>query len=221
MNCLRPLITHVAVLLHGARVHHGFGHVVGQPAVGGAARLGQAVREQELRILDEAREPFLLQVARREVAQQHRDFPVLHQLVGEAGIAARDLLGDHREGLHLGCPARARCRRIPPARRACGCRSRRRPRGCSAAGGPPASCPIRAASCARMNGMTTSSTKARQLSRIMRCSSERPVVISPGGTCMDRRSHRPYPSTHAGVEPTTGLFIGAGLIRREKRVRRI
>ena len=39
---------------------------------------------------------------RRELAQQHRDFPVLHQLVGEPGIAARDLLGDQREGLHLG-----------------------------------------------------------------------------------------------------------------------
>src|SRR5207302_4072113 len=36
-----------------------------------------------------------------EVAQQHRDLPVLHQLVGEPGIAACDLLGDDREGLHL------------------------------------------------------------------------------------------------------------------------
>ena len=57
--------------------------------------------EQELRVVDEALEPFLLQVARREVAQQHRHFPVLHQLVGKPGIAARDLLGDEREGLHL------------------------------------------------------------------------------------------------------------------------
>ncbi len=58
--------------------------------------------EQELRVLDDARKPALLQMARREVAQQHRDLPDLHQLVGEAGIAARDLLGDDREGLHLG-----------------------------------------------------------------------------------------------------------------------
>ena len=90
-----------AVLLHRPGLHRGFRHVVGQPAVGGAARLGQAMREQELRVLDQALEPFLLQVARRQVAQQHRDLPVLHQLVGEAGIAARDLLGDQREGLHL------------------------------------------------------------------------------------------------------------------------
>jgi hypothetical protein len=40
-------------------------------------------------------------MARREVAQQHRDLPVLHQLVGEPGVAARDLLRDDREGLHL------------------------------------------------------------------------------------------------------------------------
>src|SRR5262245_64617956 len=58
--------------------------------------------EQELRVLDDAREPALLQVARREIAQQHRDLPDLHQLVGEPGIAARDLLGDDREGLGLG-----------------------------------------------------------------------------------------------------------------------
>ena len=57
--------------------------------------------EQELRVLGEALEPDLLQVARREVAQQHRNLPVLHQLVGQAGIAARDFLGDEREGLHF------------------------------------------------------------------------------------------------------------------------
>ena len=90
-----------AVLLHGARLHGGFRHVVGQPSVGGAARLGQAVREQELRILDQTFEPFLLQMTRREVAQQHRDLPVLHQLVGKAGVPARDLLGDQRERAHL------------------------------------------------------------------------------------------------------------------------
>src|SRR5262245_31219499 len=60
------------------------------------------MREQELRIADEALEPFLLQVTRREVAQQHRNLPVLHQLVGKAGIAARDLLRDDGKGLHLG-----------------------------------------------------------------------------------------------------------------------
>ena len=57
--------------------------------------------EQELRILGEALEPDLLQVARREVAQQHRNLPVLHQLVGQTGIAAGDFLGDEREGLHF------------------------------------------------------------------------------------------------------------------------
>jgi hypothetical protein len=59
------------------------------------------VREQELRVLDQAFEPFLLQMTRREVAQQHRDFPVLHQLVGKARIPARDLLGDQRKRAHL------------------------------------------------------------------------------------------------------------------------
>ena len=91
-----------AVLLHRAGLHRGFRHVVGQPPVGGAARLGQAMGEQELRVLDDAREPALLQVARRQVAQQHRHLPDLHQLVGQPGIAARDLLGDDREGLRLG-----------------------------------------------------------------------------------------------------------------------
>ena len=42
------------------------------------------MREQELRVRDDAREPALLQMARREVAQQHGDFPHLHQLVGES-----------------------------------------------------------------------------------------------------------------------------------------
>ena len=50
---------------------------------------------------DQALEPLLLQVTRRQVAQQDRHLPVLHQLVGETGIAARDLLGDQREGPHL------------------------------------------------------------------------------------------------------------------------
>src|SRR5262249_48624382 len=70
-------------------------------AVGGAARLRQAVREQELRILHQPLEPFLLQVARRQTTQQHRYLPVLHQLVGEPGIAARDLFRDERKGLYL------------------------------------------------------------------------------------------------------------------------
>ena len=99
---LAPVDHPFLAVLHGAGLHRGLRHVVGQPAVGGAARLGQAVCEQELRILDQALEPFLLQMARREIAQQHRHLPVLHQLVGEPGIAARDLLGDQREGLHLG-----------------------------------------------------------------------------------------------------------------------
>jgi hypothetical protein len=91
----------LAVALDRAGLHRGFRHVVRQPPVRGAARLGQAVREQELRILDDAREPALLQVPRRQVAQQHRHFPDLHQLVGQPGIAARDLLGDERESLCL------------------------------------------------------------------------------------------------------------------------
>src|SRR5262249_7465268 len=70
---------------------------------GGAARLGEAVPQKELRVLDDAREPALLKMARREVAEQYRDLPDLHQLVGEPGIAARDLLGDERERLRLGC----------------------------------------------------------------------------------------------------------------------
>ncbi len=64
------------------------------------------MREQKLRIVDEPLEPFFLQMARRQIAQQHRDFPVLHQLVGEAGIAARDFFGDQREGLHLARPVK-------------------------------------------------------------------------------------------------------------------
>ena len=73
-----------AVLLHRAGLHRGFRHVVGQPAVGGAARLGQAMGEQKLRLGHQPLEPFFLQVPRRQIAQQHRHFPVLHQLVGEA-----------------------------------------------------------------------------------------------------------------------------------------
>ena len=60
------------------------------------------MRHQELRLGDQPLEPFLLQMLGRELAQQHRDLPVLHHLVGEAGIAARDFLGDQREGLDLG-----------------------------------------------------------------------------------------------------------------------
>ena len=57
--------------------------------------------EQKLRVLGEALEPDLLQVARREVAQQHRNLPILHQLVGQAGITARDFFGDERKRLHF------------------------------------------------------------------------------------------------------------------------
>ena len=147
MNCLRPLITHSLALLHGAGVHRGFRHVVGQPAVGGAARLGQAMREQELRVLDDAREPALLQVARREVAQQHRDLPDLHQLVGEPGIAARDLLGDEREGLHLGRLVELDAAELLRHAERADADLVGAFEDLAAAAGPPASCPIRAASC--------------------------------------------------------------------------
>ncbi len=56
---------------------------------------------RKLGVADQAREPAFLQMARREIAQQHGDLPVLHQLVGQTGIAARDLFGDDREGLHF------------------------------------------------------------------------------------------------------------------------
>ena len=59
------------------------------------------MRQQELRVVDEPLEPFFLQVARRQIAQQHRDLPVLNELVGETGIAARNLFGDQRERLHF------------------------------------------------------------------------------------------------------------------------
>ena len=38
----------------------------------------------------------------REFPQEDRHLPVLHQLVGEPRVAARDLLGDKGEGAHLG-----------------------------------------------------------------------------------------------------------------------
>ena len=60
------------------------------------------MREQELRVFDDAREPALLQMTRREIAQQHRDLPDLHQLVGEPRVPARDFLRYDREGLRLG-----------------------------------------------------------------------------------------------------------------------
>ncbi len=87
--------------LHGLGLHRRFRHVVRQPAVGGAARLGQAMRHQELRLRDQALEPFLLQMLGRELAQQHRHFPILHHLVGQAGIAARDFLGDQGESFYF------------------------------------------------------------------------------------------------------------------------
>ncbi len=113
-------------------------------------------------------------MARREVAQQHRHLPVLHQLVGETGVAARDLLRDQGEGLRSRSWDRARCRRTPPARRACGCRSARRLRG--SLRGSRFSGVMSHSRCqfVRMKGVMTSSTKARQDSRMRRCSSERP-----------------------------------------------
>ncbi len=83
-------------------VHHRFRHVVGQPAVGGAARLGQAMRQQEGRVLHHLREPSFLQVAWRDVAKQHRDLPDLHHFLRQAAVATGDFLGDHGEGLRLG-----------------------------------------------------------------------------------------------------------------------
>ena len=72
-----------AIGLDRLGLHRRFRHVVGQPAVGGAARLGQAMRHQELRLGHQPLEPFFLQMLRRELAQQHRHFPVLHHLVGK------------------------------------------------------------------------------------------------------------------------------------------
>ena len=72
-----------AVRLHRFGLHGRFRHVVGQPAIRGAARLGQAVCHQELRVGDQPREPFFLQMLGRKLSQQNRHFPVLHQLVGE------------------------------------------------------------------------------------------------------------------------------------------
>ena len=60
------------------------------------------MREQKARIFDDARKPFFLQTAWRDVLQQFGDFPDLYELVGQARIAARDFLGHHGEGLYLG-----------------------------------------------------------------------------------------------------------------------
>ena len=136
-----------AVLLHRARLHRGFRHVVGQPAVGGAARLGQAMREQKLRVVDQPLEPFFLQMPRRQVAQQHRDLPVLHQLVGEPGIAARDLLGDQREGLHFARPVELDAAELLRHAERADADLLGAFEDFAAAADPPASSPIRAASC--------------------------------------------------------------------------
>ena len=194
MNCLRPLITHSPPCLHGTGLHRGFRHVVGQPAVGGAARLGQAMRQQELRILDEPLEPLLLQMARREVAQQHRHLPVLHQLVGESPESPRAISSAMSAKVAPRFLGRARCRRIPPARRACGCRSSRRLRG--SRGGSRSSGVMLHSRCQfwRMNGMTTSSTKSRQDCRIRRCSSEIQArsLISPRSVRLSRAKEWNY-----------------------------
>jgi hypothetical protein len=60
------------------------------------------VGEEERRVLEQAAEPRLDQLLRRDLAQEDRDLPVLHELVGKPGVTARDLLGDQREGAHLG-----------------------------------------------------------------------------------------------------------------------
>ena len=168
---------HSPLRLDGAGLHRGFRHVVGQPPVGGAARLGQAVREQELRIVDDAREPALLQVPRRQVAQQHRHLPDLHQLVGEAGIAARDLLGDDREGLRLGALVQLEPAELLRHAERADARPCRRPRGFR--GGSRSSGVISHSRCQlpRMNGITTSSTKSRHDCRIRRCSSDSPCAV--------------------------------------------
>jgi len=59
------------------------------------------VGHQELGVGHVAGEPDVLQVRRGEGTQQDRDLPVLDQLVGEPGVAPRDLGRDDREGLRL------------------------------------------------------------------------------------------------------------------------
>ena len=132
------------------------------------------MRHQELRLGDQALEPFLLQMLGRELAQQHRHFPVLHHLVGKAGIAARDLFRNHGEGLDLGAllqldaavflrhAERADADLLGALRGYCS--------------GSRSSGTIDHSRCqfCLMKGRTTSSTKSRQLCRIMRCSSDRP-----------------------------------------------
>src|SRR6266849_2335716 len=73
MNCLRPLITHWSPF-STARV--------------GIAASGALYGSQRAE-------------APRHVPEQHRDLPDLHQLVGKPRVAARDLLGDEGESLHL------------------------------------------------------------------------------------------------------------------------
>jgi hypothetical protein len=98
MNCLRPLI----VQWPCPGVHARLRHVVRQPPVGGAARLGEAMGHQELRLGQVAGKPFILQMLRGKRTQQHGDLPVLHQLVGQPGVTACEFGRDDREGLCLG-----------------------------------------------------------------------------------------------------------------------
>ena len=100
---LLAAVDHPAVaFFHRLGVHHRFGHVVRQPAVGCAAWFGERVRQQKRRVFGDFRKPVLLQVTRRDVRQQHRHLPYLRQLVGQPGVAARDFFRHHRNRLHLG-----------------------------------------------------------------------------------------------------------------------
>ena len=180
---------HSPFCLDRARLHRGFRYVVGQPAVGRAARLGEAMRQQELRIVDQPLEPFFLQVAWRQIAQQHRR-------PSSSAPACRRGRNRHAQSLRrsartsaLRWRGQARCRRILPARRAYGCRLSPRLAEFPAAGGPRASSPIRAASSPRMKGITTSSTKSRHDCRIILCSSERCRMMFVG---CGRPQGRPY-----------------------------
>ena len=189
MNCLRPLITQPPSGLHRLGLHRRFRHVVGQPAVGGAARLGQAMRHQELRLGDQALEPFLLQMLR---ARTGAAAPTLSSSAPACRRALNRRARSPRRPARRSaprCPFRVRRRHIPPARR-----SVRMPIFLGAlpecCSGNRSSGTIDHSCCqfCLMKGSTMSSTKSRQLCRIMRCSSDKPrsyMCITPD--CLSRR----------------------------------
>ncbi|MNT48649.1 hypothetical protein D3C72_1854410 [compost metagenome] len=90
------------ILQYGLGVHGRLRNIVGQPTIGRAARLGQAMGQEKLRVGQQPRKPLVLQMLRGEFAQKDRHFPVLHELVGKTGIPTGDLLGDEREGSDFG-----------------------------------------------------------------------------------------------------------------------